>query len=71
VWQAITDGKASGCTTLDFGGAGRPDEPYGVRDFKAKYGGQLVDFGRDVWSSAPVRLRLSRGGYSLARRFLS
>lgn len=43
VWQAITDGKASGCTTLDFGGAGRPDEPYCVRDFEAEYGGQLVD----------------------------
>jgi serine/alanine adding enzyme len=55
---------------MDFGGAGRPNEPYGVRDFKAKYGGRLVDFGRDVHVSAPVRLALSRAGYRLVRGLL-
>lgn len=71
VWHAIMDAKANGYATLDFGGAGRPDEAYGVRDFKAKYGGQLVDFGRDLWVSAPLRFRLSTAGYSLVRKYLS
>ena len=53
VWHAIELGHAHGCRLLDFGGAGKPDEPYGVRDFKAKYGGSLVDFGRDTWVPAP------------------
>ena len=36
-----------GCTRFDFMGAGSPhDGGYGVRDFKAKFGGQLVEHGR-------------------------
>lgn len=31
---------------FDFMGAGRPDEEYGVRDFKEKFGGELVEYGR-------------------------
>jgi len=71
VWKAIEAGRASGCRLLDLGGAGRPDEPYGVRDFKAKYGGTLVDHGRDVWRQAPFRMRIATTGYELARRFMS
>lgn len=39
-------GKENGYKTFDFGGAGKPGVPYGVRDHKMKYGGQLVEFGR-------------------------
>jgi serine/alanine adding enzyme len=70
VWHAMQLARAEGCRTLDFGGAGKPDEPYGVRDFKAKYGGRLVDFGRDTWVPSPVRLRLATMGYEKVRRFL-
>jgi lipid II:glycine glycyltransferase (peptidoglycan interpeptide bridge formation enzyme) len=70
VWKAIEIGRASGCRVLDLGGAGRPDEPYGVRDFKAKYGGVLVDHGRDVLTSASFRMRIATMGYALGRRFL-
>jgi len=31
---------------FDFMGAGKPDQDYGVREFKSKFGGKLVDFGR-------------------------
>lgn len=31
---------------FDMMGAGRPDEKYGVRDFKAEFGGELVEHGR-------------------------
>ncbi|MHB2149526.1 lipid II:glycine glycyltransferase FemX [Calditrichota bacterium LG25] len=33
-------------TLFDFGGAGKPNIPYGVRDFKLKFGGVLVNYGR-------------------------
>lgn len=39
-------GKENGYKSFDFGGAGRPDVPYGVRDHKLKFGGQLVEYGR-------------------------
>ena len=69
-WSALQSCQQLDCHTFDFGGAGRPDEEYGVRDFKAKYGGQLVNFGRNVCTHAPVRLKVSRAAYQLVRAFL-
>jgi len=34
------------CPRFDMMGAGKPDEAYGVRDFKAKFGGAEVEHGR-------------------------
>ena len=30
-------------------GAGKPNEKYGVRDFKAEFGGELVEYGRNLF----------------------
>jgi serine/alanine adding enzyme len=68
VWHTLRWGRQHGYDLFDFGGAGRPDQPYGPREFKAKFGGELVDFGRDVLVHAPLRLRLSRAGYGVSRR---
>ncbi len=38
--------KEANCQVFDFMGAGRPEEPYGVREFKEKFGGDLVEYGR-------------------------
>lgn len=70
VWHALELGGRLGLRTFDFGGGGRPDEEYGVRDFKAKFGGELVSFGRNTCVHAPLQLRLSTTGYQLVRRFL-
>jgi serine/alanine adding enzyme len=68
VWHVLRWGRDHGYRVFDFGGAGRPDEPYGPREFKAKFGGELVNFGRDVLVHAPTRLRTSRTAYAAARR---
>lgn len=68
VWHVLRWGREHGYDLFDFGGAGRPDEHYGPREFKAKFGGDLVDFGRDILVHTPVRLRLSRAGYGVSRR---
>lgn len=67
-WHVLEWGAGSDARTYDFGGAGRPGEAYGVRDFKAKFGGELVSFGRYVRVHSPNRLRLSRLGYRLYQR---
>ena len=36
----------NGCRVFDMMGAGKPNEKYGVRDFKAEFGGELVEYGR-------------------------
>ena len=45
-WNAIEWGSKNQFKTFDFGGAGKPTESYGVREFKKQFGGELVNFGR-------------------------
>lgn len=45
-WKVIEWGSENGYKYFDFGGAGKPDIPYGVRDHKLKFGGKLVEHGR-------------------------
>jgi serine/alanine adding enzyme len=68
MWRVIEWGVANGYRTYDFGGAGRPGEPYGVRDFKAKFGGEMVEYGRYLTVHAPHRLAISQRGYGLYQR---
>lgn len=45
-YAAIEYAKANGIPLFDFMGAGKPDENYGVRDFKKEFGGEVVEHGR-------------------------
>jgi len=69
-WDILRWGAENGYRLYDFGGAGKPDEEYGVRDFKAKFGGELVSFGRYTCIHFPHRLKLGNLGYHLYRRLL-
>jgi len=70
MWEVLRWGAENGYKTYDFGGAGKPDEPSGVRDFKAKFGGRLVCFGRNTKIHTPHLLRLSKWGYETYRQLL-
>ena len=39
---------------FNFMGAGKPDVPYGVRNFKSKFGGELVETPRYVIAHKPL-----------------
>lgn len=69
MWNILEWGAQHGYKVYDFGGAGHPDEEYGVRDFKAKFGGKLVCFGRNIYVHSPLLLKLSTRGYEVYRRF--
>ncbi len=56
-------------TRFDMMGAGKPDEGYGVRDFKAKFGGTLVEHGRFLCIAKPLFYRLGKLGVSFIKRF--
>ncbi|TGC11557.1 lipid II:glycine glycyltransferase FemX [Methanolobus halotolerans] len=45
VWHILKE-NAGKYKVFDFGGAGHPDKPYGVREFKRRFGGKMVNFGR-------------------------
>jgi len=67
-WHILEWGAEHGYRIYDFGGAGQPGEKYGVRDFKAKFGGQLVCYGRNTLIHAPTLLAMSKRGYQLYQR---
>ena len=46
LWNVILWSKENNYNVFDFGGAGKPDVPYGVRNYKLKFGGELVNYGR-------------------------
>ena len=69
-WRILEWGAAQGYQTYDFGGAGLPDEEYSVRDFKARFGGNLVNYGRNTYTCSRLALAASRAGYEAFRRTL-
>jgi len=69
-WNILKWGAENGFELYDFGGAGKPGKKYGVRDFKAKFGGELVCYGRNTCVHKPLLFKLSKIGYSIFRRFL-
>jgi serine/alanine adding enzyme len=71
IWQALEWGQNNQFQQFDFGGAGKPDENYGPRKFKAKFGGALVNYGRNVCVHAPLALKVSTAAYALMQRFSS
>lgn len=54
---------------FDFMGAGTPgDGGYGVRDFKAKFGGELVEYGRFKYILNPILYKIGTIGVKLMKR---
>jgi lipid II:glycine glycyltransferase (peptidoglycan interpeptide bridge formation enzyme) len=68
IWHTLHWGKENNFRLFDFGGAGKPEEEYGPRQFKAKWGGTLVNYGRNIYVHSPCALKLSKAGYELLRR---
>ena len=65
IWHVLEWAAKNNYKIYDFGGAGKPNEEYGVRDFKAKFGGKQVCFGRYVNIHSPLLFRLSTLGYQI------
>lgn len=66
-WDEIRCGGAEGYRHYDFGGAGWPDEDYGPRDFKSKFGGELVQYGRYRRIVSPLKLTAATYAYQAVR----
>ena len=61
-YAAIEYAKKYKIEIFDFMGAGKPDIPYGVRDFKMEFGGEQVEHGRYVCVQKPVLYRIGKWG---------
>lgn len=52
-WAGIQYAAENQYMKFDFMGAGKPDDAYGVREFKSKFGGELVEHGRFLYICKP------------------
>ena len=68
VWHILKEnaGKQQG---FDFGGAGHPQKPYGVREFKRRFGGKEVNFGRYKLVHSNVKETVARMGFSFYNKY--
>ena len=57
-----------GCQVFDMMGAGKPNETYGVRDFKARFGGELVEHGRYLCVRKPLLYWIGKLGVKLMKK---
>ncbi len=53
---------------FDMMGAGKPDEAYGVRDFKAKFGGKEVEHGRFVCITKSLQYKIGVLGVKILKK---
>ncbi len=67
IWETLRWCSEHGYDTFDYGGAGSPNKPYGVRDFKAQMGGELVNFGRYEKHHKPCLMWIATLGYKIYR----
>lgn len=67
-YAGIELARETGRTRYDMMGAGEPGVPYGVRDFKAEFGGELVEHGRFLCVSKPILYRIGEWGVKLLKR---
>ncbi len=67
-WSGIKYATDHDIPLFDMMGAGKPDEGYGVRDFKAKFGGDLVEHGRFLFITKPLLYNIGRLGVKLLKK---
>ncbi len=65
MWNVIRWARDKGYKEFDFGGGGEPGKPYGVRDYKLKYGCEMFDYGRYILAHRPVTYWLAAKMYGL------
>lgn len=68
IFNILLWGTGEKYSVFDFGGAGKPNVPYGVREHKMKFGGDLVEFGRFEKTHNPLLMKLGTMGFKLYKK---
>lgn len=66
-WSAMEYAVQNAVPLFDFMGAGKPGEHYGVRDFKARFGGEPVEYGRFLKIRKPLLYRIGKAGLKIMK----
>ena len=67
-YAAIKYAAEHNCPRFDMMGAGTPNEAYGVRDFKARFGGKEVEHGRFLCVTKPLLYKIGVLGVKILKK---
>lgn len=67
-WYGMEYAATHNYPRFDLMGAGVPDKPYGVRDFKAEFGGKLVEHGRFLCVCQALLYNIGKIGVKLLKK---
>jgi len=67
-WAAMDYASTHGIKLFDFMGAGSPEKDYGVREFKSKFGGELVEHGRFIKILNPFLYNIGTIGVKILKK---
>jgi serine/alanine adding enzyme len=67
-WAALSFAVENEILVFDFMGLGKPEVKYGVRDFKLRFGGQVVNYGRFARRNHKVLYMIAEIGYNVMRK---
>lgn len=67
-WYGMEYAATHNYPRFDLMGAGVPDKPYGVRDFKAEFGGKLVEHGRFLCVCQSLLYNIGKIGVKLLKK---
>jgi len=59
-WAAIEYAAINDISCFDMMGAGKPDESYGVREFKSRFGGEMIQHGRYLYICNPLLYNIGK-----------
>lgn len=66
-WAALEWATKNNIPAFDFLGLGKPEIPYGVRDFKLRFGGEQVNYGRFGRRNYHIMYKIAELGYKVMR----
>ena len=69
MWNVIKWSNDNGYKVFDFGGGGKPDVKYGVRDYKLKYGCEMHEYGRYIIAHKKIVYSLAKTAYIIVQSF--
>lgn len=70
-WYSLKRGAENGYRVFNFGGAGKPNEPYGPRQFKKEFGGKLVNYGWWIKVHSQVKMKIAEKGFEIYRKMFT
>lgn len=67
-WGGIEYALKNKIEYFDFMGAGKPGDDYGVREFKARFGGEQVEYGRYIYIAKPKLYSIGKLGVKILKK---